>query len=148
MRRDGLVSDIFSASCRNKLLSLLFRRLKPLRANSPILLAEREGFEPSDPLRGQHISSVSHSTTLAPLHIVYFITNNTLRWSQGIMGLVGWPSGLRQRSWKPSGVQASRGFESHSHRHGINSLCWRDNQILLNFWSTLSNKIYGFLSQQ
>ena len=37
---------------------------------SSLLMAEREGFEPSGPLRDQHISSVSHSTTLAPLHVV------------------------------------------------------------------------------
>ncbi len=30
-------------------------------------MAEREGFEPSDPAKGQRISSASHSATLAPL---------------------------------------------------------------------------------
>ncbi len=33
-------------------------------------VAEREGFEPSIPLRGYWISSPAHSTTLTPLHIV------------------------------------------------------------------------------
>ncbi len=30
-------------------------------------MAERVGFEPTEPLRAQHVSTVSHSTTLAPL---------------------------------------------------------------------------------
>ncbi len=32
--------------------------------------AEREGFEPSVPVRVQHLSRVPHSTTLAPLHFI------------------------------------------------------------------------------
>ncbi len=34
-------------------------------------LAEREGFEPSDPLPSQLISSESHSAALAPLQRAY-----------------------------------------------------------------------------
>jgi hypothetical protein len=37
----------------------------PLQPRNPGTSAEAEGFEPSVPLRAQHISSVSHSAALA-----------------------------------------------------------------------------------
>ena len=46
-------------------------------------MAEREGFEPPDLLKGQLISSQPHSTTLAPLQIRRFITRqrDVAHWS-------------------------------------------------------------------
>jgi hypothetical protein len=43
-------------------------------SHDPALLmqaAERVGFEPTDPLRSQHISSVLLSATQPPLHVIY-----------------------------------------------------------------------------